>query len=98
MGNSTSSMSITRLPNSPAPPRAISKLKRFDPITLPSAISPRLCKMLAPTETISGKEVPIAIMVSPINASLQPESLARAIPPLTNSSAPKISAAMPPKL
>ena len=76
-------------------PRMHKILKRLEPITLPMAIS--VCPFFAATTlvTSSGREVPIATMVRPINVSLTPRSLARFVAPLTDNSAPTIIRAMP---
>ena len=56
----------------PVRPRMMPRLKIFDPMILPSATSLRFCITLATTATISGNEVPMAIIDSPMTASLNP--------------------------
>ena len=61
-----------REPLKPAVPRTRVKLNRFDPTTLPSAMSCRLCCRLASKEMISGRDVPTATIVKPMTSSDQP--------------------------
>ena len=69
-------------------PRTIKILKILLPKILPIAISawPRLAAII--DETISGRLVPIATMVIPINHSLIPTILAIETPPDTRNFAP----------
>ena len=73
----------------PVMPRIIKMLNTFDPNTLPMAIP--LCPLRADTTLVasSGIEVPPAMMVRPITASLTPIDLAITVAESTNRLLPK---------
>lgn len=76
-------------------PRTDPILKMFDPIKFPKEIA-FSCFAAAITEAAnSGTLVPMAIMVTPITASLTPSCVAISVAPRTNHSDPKYKAAAP---
>ena len=64
-------------------PRIIIVLKRFDPTMLPTAMSALPCNDDRKLTTISGVEVPIPTIVSPITNSLKPNRFAMLDEPST---------------
>lgn len=70
-------------------PRTQNKLKIFDPITAPTAMS--VCFLYAATAEAanSGNDVPMATIVRPISSSDKPKLLAKTIAPSTIQRPPK---------
>ena len=64
-------------------PRMSSVLKMLEPTTLPMAISALPCAAPMKLTTISGAEVPMPTMVSPMTNSLRPKRRATAEAPST---------------
>ena len=69
----------------PTVPKTSNRLKRLEPIILPSAISYSLRMTARHEDAISGSDVPIAITVSPITRSLTPSACARRVALYTRS-------------
>ena len=76
-------------------PSIRSMLKMFEPITFPKAIWLFFLSAALIDAASSGSEVPTAITVIPIKASLTPKLLAIELPELTKSLPPMISPASP---
>ena len=76
-------------------PRMKSRLKMFEPMTLPTAISLASCRDAVKLTANSGIDVPKATMVRPTRSEGTPRRRERRAEPLTNHSAPKTRHARP---
>ena len=79
----------------PTVPKTRNKLKIFDPMILPSAISDSPRITARQEEAISGRDVPIAMIVRPIMRSLMPSICASLIAEYTRSCDAEISSMSP---
>ena len=81
-----------------ATPSTRRMLKILEPMTFPSAISTSSFLAATMEVTSSGRLVPMAIMVSPINVWLSPRRTAIAEAPSTTKSPPYLIAIIPPRM
>ena len=91
----SSVLSITSGQTAADRPATISRLKMFEPTTLPTAISFAPRRAAVTLTASSGMDVPNATMVRPISSGDTPSLRASADAPATNLSAPQIISAKP---